>query len=180
VGFFGDYDNVVFQIWSKTNFSDDANNLYHNNGDGTFDDRAGAADRRVSVRFWGLGVVSWTTETMAGKTFLRQRACESASGRTPFESHITESTAIRKPAGIGGLRRSVCGEGRPRQRRSPRIGRRGHLNDGALAVLISNLDGGPHCCATSEAARPLDQPEIDWNAIEPRRLRTRGEILQVV
>jgi len=45
-------------------------------------------------------------------------------------------------------------------------------NDGALAVLISNLDGSPHPAAQRlEAARPLDKPEVDWNAIEPRRLR---------
>src|SRR5260370_10589320 len=54
---FGDYDNDGLPDLVKTNFSDDANNLYHNNGDGTFDDRAGAAGfGAVSVPFLGFGV----------------------------------------------------------------------------------------------------------------------------
>jgi hypothetical protein len=39
---FGDYDDDGRPDLVKTNFSDDSNNLYRNNGDGTFDDRAGA------------------------------------------------------------------------------------------------------------------------------------------
>src|SRR6266851_4690275 len=51
---------VVREGWPdlvKTNFSDDANNLDHSNGDGTFGDRGGAAGfGAVSVPFLGFGV----------------------------------------------------------------------------------------------------------------------------
>ncbi len=54
----GDYDNDGWIDIVKTNFSDDAINLYHNNRDGTFTDlsfEAGLADKtRTSV---GLGVI---------------------------------------------------------------------------------------------------------------------------
>ena len=54
---FGDYDNDGLPDLVKTNFSDDTNNLYHNGGDGTFEDRAGPADfGAISVPFLGFGV----------------------------------------------------------------------------------------------------------------------------
>jgi len=46
--------------------------------------------------------------------------------------------------GMGGLRRSFAGRARPGQRRVSRgLAVADINNDGALAVLISNLDGSP-------------------------------------
>jgi len=68
---FGDYDNDGLPDLVKTNFSDDANNLYHNNGDGTFDDRAAAAGfGAVSVPFLGFGVRFLDYDNDGWKTFL--------------------------------------------------------------------------------------------------------------
>src|SRR5205807_2660550 len=54
---FGDYDNDGWLDLVKTNFSDDTNNLYHNNGNGTFDDLGGASGfAPISVPFLGFGV----------------------------------------------------------------------------------------------------------------------------
>src|SRR5712691_1584663 len=55
---FGDYDRDGYLDLYVTNYVDlDLNHLYHNNGDGTFDDRAGAAGfGAVSVPFLGFGV----------------------------------------------------------------------------------------------------------------------------
>lgn len=54
---FGDYDNDGWLDLVKTNFSDDVNNLYHNNGNGTFDDLGGPAGfAPISVPFLGFGV----------------------------------------------------------------------------------------------------------------------------
>jgi enediyne biosynthesis protein E4 len=53
---FGDYDNDGWLDLTKTNFSDDNNNLYHNNRDGTFDDLAGPAGiAPLTYPFLGFG-----------------------------------------------------------------------------------------------------------------------------
>lgn len=52
-----DYDHDGWPDIVKTNFSDDANNLYHNGGDGEFADLAGTADfGPISIPFLGFGV----------------------------------------------------------------------------------------------------------------------------
>jgi enediyne biosynthesis protein E4 len=55
---FGDYDNDGWPDLIKGNFSDDYNNLYHNNGDGSFTDLAYPA---------GVGDVTWTLTTFGAK-----------------------------------------------------------------------------------------------------------------
>jgi len=55
---FGDYDNDGWLDLVKGNFSDDTNNLYHSNGDGTFSDVTYAA---------GLGDVGWLFTTFGAK-----------------------------------------------------------------------------------------------------------------
>ncbi len=53
---FGDYDNDGWPDLVKTNFSDDTNNLYHNNRDATFDDLGGPSGfAPISVPFLGFG-----------------------------------------------------------------------------------------------------------------------------
>ncbi|MDP9158733.1 MAG: CRTAC1 family protein [Acidobacteriota bacterium] len=52
-----DYDNDGWPDIVKTNFSDDSNNLYHNDGNGEFTDRAATAKfGPVSIPFLGFGV----------------------------------------------------------------------------------------------------------------------------
>jgi enediyne biosynthesis protein E4 len=52
-----DYDNDGWPDIVKTNFSDDSNNLYHNDHDGAFTDLAGAANfGPVSIPFLAFGV----------------------------------------------------------------------------------------------------------------------------
>src|SRR5262249_52956511 len=52
-----DYDNDGWPDIVKTNFSDDSNNLYHNDGNGEFTDMAGAANfGPISVPFLAFGV----------------------------------------------------------------------------------------------------------------------------
>jgi hypothetical protein len=54
---FGDYDNDGWPDLAKTNFSDDSNNLYHNDGNGEFTDRAAQTGfGPVSIPFLGFGV----------------------------------------------------------------------------------------------------------------------------
>ena len=52
-----DYDNDGWPDLAKTNFSDDANNLYHNDGNGEFTDEQGPSNfGPVSIPFLGFGL----------------------------------------------------------------------------------------------------------------------------
>ena len=76
-----DYDLDGWPDIAKTNFSDDTNNLYHNDHTGQFTDLAGSAGfGPVSMPFLGFGVKFFDLRQrwLAGH-FRRQRACESAS-----------------------------------------------------------------------------------------------------
>jgi hypothetical protein len=53
----GDYDGDGKLDIFKTNFSDDTSTLYHNNGDGTFDDKTFPAGFGLNTRYLGWGVM---------------------------------------------------------------------------------------------------------------------------
>ena len=64
---FGDYETTW--VDPGENQLHDANNLYHNNGDGTFEDQAECGFRGGS-RFLAFGVRFRTSQRRAGKTSL--------------------------------------------------------------------------------------------------------------
>ena len=65
-----DYDRDGWPDIVKTNFSDDDNNLYHNDHNGEFTDVAGAGGHwsRSAILIWALARSFSTTTTMAGPT----------------------------------------------------------------------------------------------------------------
>ena len=157
---FGDYDNDGLADLVKTNFSDDANNLYHNNGDGTFDDRAGAAGfGRVSVPFLGFGVRFLDYDNDGWKDILV------ANGHVnpQVDKHAFGITYAQRALLFHNLR-----DGRFEElglRAGPAMGQRRVSrglavadinNDGALAVLISDLDGSP------ALLRNVSKPRGHW------------------
>jgi hypothetical protein len=157
---FGDYDNDGFPDLVKTNFSDDANNLYHNNGDGTFDDRAGAAGfGTVSVPFLGFGVRFFDYDNDGWKDILI------ANGHVnpQVDEHSFGITYAQRALLFHNLK-----DGRFEEvglRAGPALAQRwvsrglavaDLYNDGALAVLISNLDGSP------TLLRNVSKPSGHW------------------
>jgi enediyne biosynthesis protein E4 len=60
----GDYDCDGWLDIFKTNFSDDTNDLYHNNGDGTFTDATFSAGLGVNTQFvcWGAGFMDYDND----------------------------------------------------------------------------------------------------------------------
>ena len=61
-----DYDEDGRMDIVKTNFSDDVPNLYHNSGDGTFEDRVLQSGLGGYVQYVGLGRPSWRTSITTG------------------------------------------------------------------------------------------------------------------
>jgi hypothetical protein len=157
---FGDYDNDGFPDLVKTNFSDDANNLYHNNGDGTFDDRAGAAGfGAVSVPFLGFGVRFFDYDNDGWKDILianghvNPQVDEHSFGITYAERALlfhNQKAGRFEEVGL----RSGPALAQRRVRRGLAVA--DIYNDGALAVLISNLDGSP------TLLRNVSKPSGHW------------------
>jgi enediyne biosynthesis protein E4 len=157
---FGDYDNDGFPDLVKTNFSDDANNLYHNNGDGTFDDRAGAAGfGTVSVPFLGFGVRFFDYDNDGWKDIL----IANGHANPQVDEHSFGITYAQRALLFHNLK-----DGRFEEvglRAGPALAQRwvsrglavaDLYNDGALAVLISNLDGSP------TLLRNVSKPSGHW------------------
>lgn len=60
----GDYDRDGYLDLAKTNFSDDTPDLYHNNGDGTFNDVTFAAGLGTHPNYmgWGVGFIDYDND----------------------------------------------------------------------------------------------------------------------
>ncbi len=144
---FADYDNDGWPDLVKTNFSDDANNLYHNNGDGTFDDHADVAGfAEVSIPFLGFGVHFLDYDNDGWKDILV------ANGHVnpQVDQHAFGVTYAQRALLFHNLR-----DGRFEEiglRADPALRRRrvsrglavaDFNKDGAVGALISNLDGTP-------------------------------------
>jgi hypothetical protein len=157
---FGDYDNDGRPDLVKTNFSDDANNLYHNSGDGTFDDRAGAAGfGGVSVPFLGFGVRFLDYDNDGWKDILvanghvNPQVDEHAFGITYAQRALLFHNLRDGRFEEVGLR---AGPALAQRRVSRGLAVADINNDGALAVLISNLDGSP------TLLRNVSKPRGHW------------------
>jgi hypothetical protein len=157
---FGDYDNDGFPDLVKTNFSDDANNLYHNSGDGTFDDRASAAGfGAVSVPFLGFGVRFFDYDNDGWKDILianghvNPQVDEHSFGITYAQRALLFHNLKDGRFEEVGLR---AGPALAQRRVGRGLAVADIYNDGALAVLISNLDGSP------TLLRNVSKPSGHW------------------
>ena len=96
---FGDYDNDGWLDLTKTNFSFEPNNLYHNEGDGRFTDQAsgGPASGSPPGPSWAGARSSSTTTTTAGWTSWSRTAtsilicCEARRAARPTISAASSS-----------------------------------------------------------------------------------------
>jgi hypothetical protein len=144
---FGDYDNDGRLDLVKTNFSDDTNNLYHNSGDGTFEDLAGAAGfGPISGPFLGFGVRFFDYDNDGWKDILV------ANGHVnpQVDAHaFGVSYAQRALLFLNNQKGQFDEAGRhsgagllPR-RVSRGLATLDFDNDGDLDVLLTDLDGSP-------------------------------------
>ncbi|GAC1436598.1 MAG: CRTAC1 family protein [Terriglobales bacterium] len=142
-----DYDNDGWPDIVKTNFSDDSNNLYHNDGDGDFTDRAAPTKfGPVSIPFLGFGVKFLDFDDDGWKDIFV------ANGHVnpQVDEHSFGVTYAERPLLFRNLSGKSFAEirlssGEPLARRYVARGAAtaDFFNDGVEDLLVSVLDGPP-------------------------------------
>jgi enediyne biosynthesis protein E4 len=142
-----DYDHDGRPDIIKTNFSDDANNLYHNDGNGEFTDMAGVAGiGPISIPFLGFGTKFFDYDNDGWEDLFV------ANGHVnpQVDGHAFGVTYAERPFLFHNLRRGrfeeigrEAGSGltKPRVARGAAVG--DFLNNGHQDLVVSVLDGSP-------------------------------------
>jgi len=141
-----DYDEDGYMDIVKTNFSDDIPNLYHNNGDGTFEDRVLQSGLGGYMQYVGWGV------QMADVDHDGRRDLLMINGHVYPEASQSPDIGYRQPrlfywhVGNGKFKdiSTRAGAGVAANAWSSRGSAAGDLdNDGSIEVVVSNLDARP-------------------------------------
>jgi enediyne biosynthesis protein E4 len=142
-----DYDNDGWPDIIKTNFSDDSNNLYHNDGNGEFTDSAGPAGfGPVSIPFLGFGAKFFDYDNDGWKDLFI------ANGHVnpQVDGHSFGVTYAERPLlfhNLGNGKFEEIGQHAGPAMVKARVGRGAatgdFLNDGHEDLLVSVLDGSP-------------------------------------
>jgi enediyne biosynthesis protein E4 len=142
-----DYDNDGWPDIAKTNFSDDTNNLFHNDHTGEFTDLAGAANfGPISTPFLGFGIKFLDLDNDGWKDIFV------ANGHVnpEVDKHLFGVTLAERPLLFRNLRNGQFEEigrnaGAPLARRYVARGAAtaDFFNDGREDLLVSVLDGSP-------------------------------------
>jgi hypothetical protein len=141
-----DYDEDGFVDIAKTNFSDDAPNVYHNDGDGTFTDRVYESGIGARTQFLGWGIHFIDVDNDGWKDLLMVNGHvypEVEHG--PMNYKYRQSRLLYWNVGGGKFKDLSASAGpgitAPWVSRGSAIGDLD--NDGSLEVVINNLDAPP-------------------------------------
>ena len=142
----GDYDNDGWLDLLKTNFSDEAPNLYHNDGKAIFSDQSGAAslNRRTHFVGWGCGFFDPDNNGLLDALYCNGHVY-------PELTRIHADTAYREPLvlyrNLGNGRFEDVSEMAGEVFRTPGTGRGCAFgdfnNDGCVDVVINHQGGSP-------------------------------------
>ncbi len=142
-----DYDHSGFQHLAKTNFSDDHNNLFHNDGAGEFTDVAGPSGfGPVSIPFLGFGMKFFDFDNDGwADAFVANGHVNPQVDKYDFGVTYAERNLLFRNLGNGRFEEIGLQAGAPFRVR--RVGRGAAVadfdNDGALDLLVSHLDDSP-------------------------------------
>ena len=144
---FGDYDNDGRLDLTKSNFSFEASNLYHNEGDGTFVDlastRAGLGRPTYPLVSWGTKFLDYDNDGWKDVVVANGHVYPYLRRSPPGGEAYEQPRLLFRNLG-GGRFVEVASESGLQERRSSRGLAVGDLdNDGDLDVVIVNLDGAP-------------------------------------
>jgi hypothetical protein len=139
-----DYDEDGHIDIAKTNFSDDVPNLYRNNGDGTFDDRAFQSGLGAYLRYVGWGIHFADVDHDGLKELLL------VNGHVYPEAERVPDQQYRQPRllywNVGGRFKDISRDAGPgiSEAWSSRGSASGDLdNDGSLEFVINNIGKRP-------------------------------------
>jgi enediyne biosynthesis protein E4 len=139
-----DYDGDGDVDIVKTNFSDDIPNLYHNNGDGTFEDRVLQSGLGAYMEYVGWGVHFLDVDHDGRRDLLL------INGHVYPEVERSPEIKYRQPRllywNVGGRFKDISATSGPglRELSSSRGSAVGDLdNDGSLEVVVSNMGARP-------------------------------------
>jgi len=142
----GDYDNDGRPDIFKTNFSDDASSLYHNNGDGTFTSTIFDAGLGLNTRFLGWGTMFMDVDNDGRPDIL------SVDGHVyPEVDSAQLGSTYREPRllywnqGDGKFKdiSRDCGPGCTEAQSSRGLGIADLWNDGRLSAVVNNISARP-------------------------------------
>ena len=142
-----DYDGDGLPDIAKINFSDDANNLYHNDGNGQFTDMAGPGGfGPVSIPFLGFGVrfVDLDNDGFPDIYVANGHVNPQVDGHAFGVSYAQRPLLFHN---LGNGKFEEVGNKSGPALKVPRVGRGLAVadlnNDGRVAILQTNLDAGP-------------------------------------
>jgi len=142
-----DYDNDGWPDIAKANFSDDSNNLYHNDHKGEFTDLAGPANfGPVSIPFLGFGLKFLDFDNDGGKDiFLANGHVNPQVDQHSFGVTYAERPLLFHNLNNGKFEEIGMAAGTPLARRYVARGAAtaDFFNDGSEDLLVSVLDGPP-------------------------------------
>ncbi len=153
---FGDYDRDGRPDLVKTNFSDDTNNLYRNQGDGEFTDMAGPAGfGPVSIPFLGFGVRFFDFDNDGWKdVFVANGHVNPQMDAHSFGVSYAQRALLFHNTGNG--RFEEIGQRVGAAMKAARVSRGAAVadfdNDGRLDLVITNLDASPVLLRNASAA----------------------------
>jgi enediyne biosynthesis protein E4 len=141
-----DYDNDGLPDLVKTNFSDDANNLYHNDGGGSFTDVAGPTGfGPISIPFLGFGVkfVDFDDDGWQDVVVANGHVNPQVEGRGFGVTYSERPLMFRNIRGrmkefglFAGLPAKTAYRGRG-------LATADLFNDGSAVIILTQIDGAP-------------------------------------